>query len=157
MLPPLAGRPIRVEMRDSLGPHHASTSIARRVILLDKSVFEHGEFERILLHEIAHFSWVRLSNSVRRSWEQVLVNELTKRVPGELGWSAERRKERLKPGDGKLRSRAWRLYACESFCDTAAWLWSEIKRHEEFTLSKSWRNRRRRWFEDCFGDQSVYI
>ena len=35
MLPPLAGRPIRVELRASLGPHLAATHIPRRVILLD--------------------------------------------------------------------------------------------------------------------------
>ena len=58
MLPPLAGRSIRVELRASLGPHLAATHIPRRVILLDAGLLEAklgdqaGEFERILVNEI---------------------------------------------------------------------------------------------------------
>jgi hypothetical protein len=73
MLPRLAGRAIRVEMRRSLGPHLASTSIPGRLILLDAEVLRStGEFERILVHEIFHFVWTRCSNATRLSWEQVL-------------------------------------------------------------------------------------
>ena len=100
MLPPLAGRPIRVELRTSLGPHLAATHIPRRVILLDAGLLdERGEFERILVHEIFHFAWVRLSNKTRRSWEGVLAAELASRARGELGWSAEWRKDKLKRSD----------------------------------------------------------
>ena len=46
--------------------------------------------------------------------------------------------------------RSWhrREYCCESFCDTAAWIYSGVRRHEEFTLAGRWRTGRRKWFED---------
>ena len=100
MLPPLSGRPIRVEIRRSLGPHLAATHIPRRVILLDAGLLaQPGEFERILVHEIFHFAWVRLSNQTRRSWEDVLAAEFAARARGELGWSSEWRKDKLKRSD----------------------------------------------------------
>ena len=147
MLPLLAGRPIRVAVRKSLGPHLAATSIPRRVILLDSEVLVRpGEFERILIHELFHFAWVRLSNATRRSWEEVLSSEISGHVSGELGWSAEWRKEKLKAADVRRRSPAWRRYACESFCDTSAWLYAGLRRHDEFTLASAARRRRKRWF-----------
>ena len=147
MLPLLAGRPIRVAVRKSLGPHLAATSIPRRVILLDSEVLVRpGEFERILIHELFHFAWVRLSNATRQSWEKILSLELSGHVRGELGWSAEWRKEKLKAADVRRRSPAWRRYACESFCDTSAWLYAGLRRHDEFTLASAARRRRTRWF-----------
>lgn len=151
MLPPLTGRPIRVEVRRSLGPHLAATDIPRRRILLDAQVLaRRGEFERILVHEIFHFAWVRLSNQTRWSWESVLQAELagpkTKKPSGELGWSSEWRKHKLTPADVRHRTPAWRRYICESFCDTAAWLCAELRGHEEFTLPRPLRRARRRWF-----------
>ena len=149
MLPPLAGRPIRVELRASLGPHLAATHIPRRVILLDAGLLDQrGEFERILVHEIFHFAWVRLSNRTRRSWEGVLAAELASRVGGELGWSAEWRKNKVRLSDVRGRTPAWRRYVCESFCDTSAWLWAGLRRHDEFTLSAGPRRARRRWFAE---------
>src|SRR5579864_4099400 len=107
-------------MRRTLGPHSAATSIPRRLILLDAEVLaRRGEFERILVHELFHFAWVRLSNEKRWSWEQVLRQELTSRKAGELGWSAEWRKAKLGGSDARRRTHRWRRYACESFCDTA--------------------------------------
>lgn len=147
MLPPLTGRPIRVEIRRSLGPHLASTDIPRRRILLDAEVLAHrGDFERILIHEIFHFAWVRLSNQTRWSWESVLVAELSRRRTGELGWSAEWRKQKLTRADVRRRTPAWRRYACESFCDTSAWLCAGLRKHDEFTLPGPLRQVRRRWF-----------
>ena len=151
MLPSLSGRPIRVELRDSLGPHHAATSIPKRVILLDAELLaRRGEFERILIHEIFHFAWLRLSNTSRRSWEGVLEEEIAGRARGELGWSAESRKQKLLRRDRIERSKAWRLYSCEGFCDTAAWLYSGLRTHDEFTLSPQFRRRRREWFHATF-------
>ena len=151
MLPPLSGRPIRVEMRRTLGSHSAATSIPRRLILLDAEVLAHrGEFERILVHELFHFAWVRLSNEKRWSWEQVLRQEFTSRTPGELGWSAEWRKAKLDRSDARRRTPRWRRYACESFCDTAAWLYAGLRAHDEFTLPKSARRPRRSWFREYF-------
>jgi hypothetical protein len=151
VLPPLSGRPIRVEMRRTLGPNSAATSIPRRLILLDAEVLaRRGEFERILVHELFHFAWVRLSNEKRRSWEQVLREEFTSRTPGELGWSAEWRKARLGRSDARRRTPRWRRYACESFCDTAAWLYAGLRAHDEFTLPASARRSRRTWFRKHF-------
>jgi len=148
LLPPVAGRPIRVALRRSLGPHLAATSIPRRLILLDAAVLDHpGDFERILVHEIFHFAWVRLSNRTRRSWENVLASEVSRRISGELGWSAEWRKQKLTARDARLRSPAWRRYACESYCDSAAWLFAGLSRHAEFTLAAPARRARRLWFK----------
>jgi len=155
MLPPLSGLPVRVELRDTLGPHLAATSIPRRLILLDREVLlKRGDFERILIHEIFHFVWVRLSNASRRDWENLLAAEAS---PGELGWSAEWRKLKLQSSDAKLRSPKWRRYARESFCDSAAWLFSELKIHDEFTLRVSSRRARKAWFQRNFATGPIHI
>jgi len=147
VLPPLTGRPVYVEVRRSLGSHLAASHTRRRVILLDSELLEtRGDFERILVHEIFHFAWVRLSNSARQSWERVLAAEIEDGAPGELGWSAEWRKMKLSKGAPRRRTVAWRRYACESFCDTAAWLYSGLTRHEDFTLPTARRRFRREWF-----------
>jgi hypothetical protein len=174
-LPPLSGRPIRVELRRSLGPHLAATSIPRRLILIDSETLRaSGDFERILVHEIFHFAWRRLSNQTRWSWEDLLRSEFHARASGELGWSAEWRKEKLKI---KLkikltrtdraqilslpaalpRTPAWRRYACESFCDSAAWLFSGLRDHDEFTLAARFRRRRARWFRRHFDTEGIAI
>ena len=153
MFPQLAGRPIRVEVRRSLGPHLAATSIPRRLILLDAAVFaRRGDFERILIHELFHFAWVRLSNQQRRAWEEILMREFRARAAGELGWSAEWRKDTLTREDARGRTPRWRRYACESFCDTAAWLFSGIRRHDEFTLPGPLRRLRAQWLKRTLED-----
>jgi hypothetical protein len=146
VLPTLDGRPIRVVIRASLGPHLAATSIPRRIIYLDREVLvQRGDFERILVHELFHFVWVRLSNQARREWELVLSRELRGRAKGELGWSAEWRKDKLKARDRTTRTQAWRHYACESFCDTAARVYSGLTKHDEFTLAAVWTRKRLAW------------
>ncbi len=148
MLPELAGGPIRVQLKRSLGPHLAAASIPRRVILLDAAVLRsRGDFERILVHEIFHFVWVRLGNPVRWDWERLLAAELRGGARGELGWSAEWRKQELTATDRRTRSPRWRRYACESFCDTAAWCFAELNRHSEFTLQRRYRAGRWAWFQ----------
>lgn len=155
MLPAFSGRPIRVVLRRSLGPHLAAASLNRRVILLDREVLtRRGEFERILIHEIFHFVWRRMSNPARRSWEKAVHREIGAGAKGELGWSAEWRKAKLKSRDPVERSAAWRRYACESFCDTAAWCFAGLRDHQEFTLPERFRRRRRRWFETAFSATS---
>jgi hypothetical protein len=155
MLPPLFGPPIRVELRDSLGPHHAATSIPRRLILLDRGLLtKQGDFERILIHEIFHFAWVRLSNETRRDWANLLASE---KAPGELGWSAEWRKLKLKPSDPRQRSPKWKRYARESFCDSAAFLFAGLKRHDEFTLALKCRRARKAWFHKNFASHPIAI
>ena len=151
MLPQFVGDPIRVEVRRSLGSHLAGASIPRRLILLDTAVLaRRGEFERILIHELFHFAWVRLSNRNRVAWEKLLASELRDRVKGELGWSAEWRKETLTRTDARLRTPKWRRYACESFCDSAAWMFAGLRAHDEFTLPVASRRERRRWFTEQF-------
>jgi hypothetical protein len=155
VVPPLSGPPIRVELRKTLGPHLAATSIPRRLILLDREVLsKRGDFERILIHEIFHFVWVRLSNASRRDWEKLLAAESS---TGELGWSAEWRKLKLQSSDAKLRSPKWRRYARESFCDSAAWMFAELKFHDEFTLRMPSRRTRKAWFERNFATGPIHI
>lgn len=148
MLPTLSGAPIRVVVGDSLGPHLARTSIPGRTIELDPCVLEQrGEFERILVHEIFHFAWVRLGNPLRRDWERVLAAEIQARVRGELGWSAEWRKAKLQARDVRKRTPAWRRYVCESFCDTAARAYARLPKHDEFTLPARAVRRRIAWMD----------
>lgn len=129
---------------------HAGSQIRARTIALDRALLKRPrELARIFVHELFHFAWVRLGNSERRSWEALLAAE---RGPGELGWSAELRKADLTPSDGPDRTRRWREYACESFCDTAAWLFAGSARHEEFTLASRWREHRRKWFRRRLGN-----
>jgi len=101
---------------------------------------------RIAIHELFHFAWLHLGNPRRASYEALLLAEAEHGARGELGWSAEWRKQRC-PAVG---SRGWRDYICESFCDTAAWFYSGLRRHDEFTLGARWRRGRAAWFEKHF-------
>ena len=160
--PELRGQPVRLRfaprLRASRGrllsgaarglEVHAGSFLRRREIVLDAALLGHpGELRRILWHEIFHFVWWRAGNPLRRSWETVLAAEIRGRARGELGWSAGNRKERLAPADRARRTRRWREYACESFCDTAAWLLCAPRAHGEFTLARRFRQTRRSWFE----------
>lgn len=106
------------------------------------------EHERILYHEMFHFAWVRLGNPRRREWEELLVREWQARARGEAGWSAEWRKQALRPNDLTQRSRAWRDYCCESFCDTGAWI--RTGGEAEVTLGTRRLKTRRFWFMRSF-------
>ena len=146
-LPPLIGAPIRIEkasgLRDRRGSVHAGSFLRERRIAFDCS---RAEFPRIFVHEVFHFVWLRAGNPLRGSWGALLESELAVHARGELGWSAEWRKERLRATDISRRTRRWREYCCESFCDTAAWLYSGTRRHTEFTLKSRFREGRRAWF-----------
>jgi len=146
-MPELAGAPIRIErmpgLKDRRGPVHAGAFLRARRIAFDCTP---AEFPRIFAHETAHFIWLRLGNSLRRAWEELLRAELRSHAAGELGWSSEWRKAALRRSHAARRTRRWREYCCESFCDTASWLWSGIGRHPEFTLAVAPRRNRRRWF-----------
>jgi hypothetical protein len=149
-LPPLttAGLPIRLErtpaLRDRQGPVHGGALLRERKILFDCT---RAEFPRIFVHELFHFVWLRAGNPARLSFDRLIAREIAGRARGELGWAAESRKQRLAPRDARLRTRKWREYCCESFCDTAAWLYSGLADHPEFTLATPWRARRHEWFE----------
>ena len=154
-MPPVSGAAIRLVwlpgLRDARGPVHAGAFLRERRIAFDCT---RAEFRRILAHETAHFVWVRLGNARRRSWEDVLREESG---AGELGWSAEWRKAALDGRDRDTRTRRWREYCCEAFCDTAAWLWSGVAQHGEFTLARRWRETRRRWFASNVEDRTLSI
>lgn len=161
-LPELEGRPIRVRFQPDLHvcrgklrsggsfgrAVHAATFVRQREIVLDAAlVGDASELFRILLHELHHFAWCRQGNPARRSYEELLRSEFEGGVPGELGWSAELAKQHLTDEDRRRRTRRWREYVCESFCDTGAWIRTRPKRHEEHTLPSARRILRLRWFE----------
>jgi len=141
-------------------PVYAATFIRKRQIVLDQAL-EHDsrELTRILIHELFHFVWVRLSNRHRKSFSVLLARELSEHARGELGWSAEMRKSRLPrtPQSAQHERGRWRDYVCESFCDTAAWFYSEIGRHKEFTLATRHRKRRGDWFRVTFSGGRIPI
>jgi hypothetical protein len=157
-MPPLFGRPVRVlsarGLRDHRGPVHAGSFLRERRIVFDCT---RAEFPRIFAHEVAHFIWLRLGNGPRLSYEGLLTGEIERRAAGELGWSAEWRKSALSAPDIPARTRRWREYCCESFCDTAAWMYSGIASHEEFTLSAALRRARRAWFENHLAGRALSI
>jgi hypothetical protein len=127
---------------------HAGSFLRQRKIVLDSALKKQPrELERILMHELFHFAWLRLGNSKRWSYEELLRSEFENRVKGELGWSAERAKTALTSGEAIRRTRRWREYVCESFCDSGAWVFAGSRRHEEFTLPAAAGRVRRGWFE----------
>ncbi len=129
---------------------HAGSFLRRGEIVLDSALLESPpELARILIHELFHFVWMKLGNPARRSYELLLESECRRGVAGELGWSAEHRKRALAARDRIARNRRWREYVCESFCDTAAWLFTSRRRHGEFTLPAPERRLRQRWFGEA--------
>jgi hypothetical protein len=152
-LPHIDGRPVRLEIRrelaDRRGPVHAGAFIRERRIAFDAELAaDPQEFARIFVHEVFHFAWPRLGNPRRWSYEALLREEMRDHARGELGWSAEWRKRELAARDPGSRTRRWREYVCESFCDTAAWMLSGVPRHREYTLARRFRERRRQWFQE---------
>ncbi len=161
-LPPLSGRRIRIEvsrqLSDGLREVHAGSFVRERRIAFDHDLlYKRREFARIFVHELFHFVWVRLGNPDRRSYERMVLNEIEQRARGELGWSAEWRKQALSRRHWKMRHRRWREYVCESFCDSAAWMFAGLARHPEFTLAGRYRERRRRWFQRWAGSSQISI
>lgn len=176
-LPPLEGRSIRIRFLPALTvgggrlyserlygqPVYAGSHIRKREIILDSELKSRpNELARILTHELFHFAWVRLGNQTRRSYENLVRQEFRNHARGELGWSAESRKSALihSPRSAALRrstSVPWREYICESFCDTAAWLYSGVRRHQEFTLGARYKKGRADWFLDTFGNRGISI
>ncbi len=162
-LPELAGSPILIsekpELTASRGkllsgspergtPVYAAVFVRTRRIVLDKELArDPASLRLILVHELFHFVWPRLNNQARRAFELLLERERQSGARGELGESSALKKRYLASARDR---RAWRDYVCESFCDTAAWLYSGVAVHPEFTLRNRWRNRRLVWFESNF-------
>lgn len=143
-------------------PVHAATYIRARKIVIDQELERRPrELARILTHELFHFAWVRLGNRCRASYEAMVREEWQQRSRGELGWSAESRKHVLFPALSHKSvasvGKKWREYVCESFCDTAAWLYSGVHRHGEFTLPQRCRQKRAKWFQATFAAGKIPI
>ncbi len=137
---------------------HAASFIHKREIVLESGLAAHpSELARVVAHELFHFIWLHAGNPIRRSYERVLETEAVRQAWGELGWSAESRKRSLKVGDRLRRSRRWREYVCESFCDSAAWLLAGLRAHEEFTLTLRHRRARREWFRRTLAREEISI
>jgi len=123
-------------------------------MVLDSALLsKRAELRRIVIHELFHFAWVRMNNRQRRAWGTAIRRELSAHARGELGWSSEMRKQALRARSG----RCWREYLCESFCDTAAWLYAGVKRHDEFTLTQRFRRLRAAWFETAFAGRAIPV
>ena len=126
-------------------PAHAATFLRKRRMVIEETLMaDADDFARIFVHELFHFVWLRLGNGKRRSYERVIGRELRAGVPGELGWSAEWRKRKLTARDRVHRTRRWREYCCESFCDTAAWVHGGGD--SEMTLAPVRHRARAAWF-----------
>jgi hypothetical protein len=140
---------------------HAASFIRERRIFLEAELQRNpAEWSRILVHELFHFVWVRLGNGARREWEGVLGAEFAGGARGELGFSAEWRKNALRAGSGadrRRRTRKWREYCCESFCDTAAYVFSGVRNHPEFGLARRFAEQRAEWFRGRFPEGVVRI
>jgi len=157
-IPAVSGAPIRIQnaqgLRDHRGPIHAGAFLRERRIVFDCTK---AEFPRIFVHELFHFVWLRGGNRMRHSYEDLLARERRARAAGEAGWSAEWRKRKLSDADMRSRTRRWREYCCESFCDTAAWAYSGVRRHAEFTLSARFLASRRKWMQEAMESEQLSI
>lgn len=132
-------------------PVHAATFVRERRIVLDSELLARPRLlQLILLHEIFHLVWVRLGNRKRQEYGELLRRELRNRARGEIGESSGVQKERFLRGSATAASRGWREYACESFCDTAAWLYVGQSAQRGGGLAGRWRDRRQRWFRASF-------
>jgi hypothetical protein len=117
----------------------------RRIVLEEQMLKTPRVLERIFVHEVFHFVWSKASKSLRESYEDLIAREVAKGRPGELGWSAECLKIKLTPGDRAERSRRWKDYLCESFCDSAGWYFGTARRYSEMTLDRESRRTRINW------------
>jgi hypothetical protein len=127
-------------------PVYAASFVRDRRIVLESLVLTDEALLRlILVHEIFHFCWPRLGNPARAEYKNLLEREFARGARGELGESSQIRKE-LALADQKH----WREYTCESFCDTAAYLYAGLAGHAWFRLAARWRNARAVWFRQLF-------
>lgn len=172
-MPPLrAPRPIHVSYRPHLTAYrgnllskspkgdavYAGCFLRKRKIILDEQMLRTPRvLERIFVHEVFHFVWSKLGSKLRASFEDLLYEEARNGVVGELGWSAESMKLQLANSDMENGTRRWKDYACESFCDTAGWLFGRARQYSEMTLGCEERDARRRWFREHLGGRALSI
>jgi hypothetical protein len=155
-LPAVTGSPICVRALPQLTAHrgkllsatpergkpvHAASFIRRREIVLEYELLAKPMLPPIMVHEIFHFVWARMGNGRRASYTALLAEEWRSKARGELGESSAVWKQTV---------RLSRDYVCESFCDTAAWLYAPGVERWRSTLGRRWRARRKAWFEETF-------
>ena len=133
-------------------PVYAASFVRQRRVVLETDLLGNRPLlQFILIHELFHFVWVRLANSKRSAFSNVLRLECGARARGELGESADVSKSYLKTPDFLNETRRWREYVCESFCDTAAWVFSSLH-NDAVTLAERHRKRRAMWFKTTFAE-----
>ena len=118
-----------------------------------------AEFPRIFVHEVAHFIWLRLGNPVRLSYEDAGARAKW-RLRREGGTRLERGVAEGRAATRRISTgatRRWREYCCESFCDTAAWLYSGLERHREFTLARTLEAAAARVVREALGNRTLSI
>jgi hypothetical protein len=129
-------------------PVYAASFIKERRIVLETPLLNKPNALRlILVHELGHFIWPRLGNKVRAEFESLLAAEFESKARGEAGESEGVAKSAVTADDVLLRTKRWREYACEAFCDSAALLYSGVSRWKYYTLARKWRARREKWFQ----------
>ena len=121
-LPALTGSPLYIRCLPQLTAHrgkllsgdaqsgtpvHAASFIRRREIVLETELLKKPDLPLILVHEIFHFVWARLGNRKRAEYSALLAEERQRNARGELGESAEVRKQ-LAPGS---RDYVWKVSA----------------------------------------------
>jgi hypothetical protein len=134
---------------------YAATFIRQRRIVLESGLLARPAALRfIFVHEVFHFVWSRLGNTRRNEYVRLVAQEVASNARGELGESSSVKKEELR-GDSAISSSpaVWRDYACESFCDSAAFLFTGVVVHEGAKLGKTWIAFRRKWFEQNLRDE----
>jgi hypothetical protein len=128
-------------------PVHAASFIRERKIILETRLLQKPRLLRlILVHELGHFVWARLGTRLRTEFEALIAAECAARARGEMGESAGVAKGCISSEDIEARTKRWREYVCESFCDTIALLYSGVSRSRFHTLGGRWRARREAWF-----------
>jgi hypothetical protein len=137
---------------------YAGSFLRKRKIILDEQMLRTPRvLERIFVHEVFHFVWSKLGSSLRASYERLILEEIEDGALGELGWSAESMKLQLAGSDSENRTRRWKDYICESFCDSAGWLFGSARQYSEMTLGRAERDARRRWFREHVLDRRLSI
>ncbi len=122
------GNPVRFELRPRLTAHrgkllsgagvgipvHAAAFIRRRIVVLETDLFANADRLRfILVHEIFHFAWARLSNPQRRAFFDLLADEMRGGARGEIGEAAGVKKQRLQEkAFFDDSTKLWRYYFC---------------------------------------------
>jgi hypothetical protein len=161
-LPLEPGRPVQVAFLPQLTAHrgkllsgadrgtpvYAASFIRRRRIVLETSLLaDPASLRFIFVHELFHFVWVRIGNRVRDEYSALLLGEIARHARGELGESSAVKKAELRQ-HVKLspNSPLWRDYICESFCDSAARIFTGAAVHTGPSLAKRWTAMRRDWF-----------